>query len=138
MGIAIDGLVDVIDIDRPLVDKAVDLSMIDIDQVGVDKILVINVITDLHVLMYLVTILYIGVPWCMPDHLVKGTIDEEDADRRGGILWRLIYLFDGMDNTPRRLLQVYIKLGWKKLDKYYALLASAAYVGAVIFHPCKK
>jgi hypothetical protein len=43
-----------------------------------------------------------------------------------------------MDNETRSLLQTYIKLGWKKLDKYNALLTSAAYVGAVIFHPCKK
>jgi hypothetical protein len=46
-----------------------------------------------------------------------------------------VNLFDGMDNTTRSLLQVYIKLGWKKLDKYYALLTSAAYVGAVNFCP---
>jgi hypothetical protein len=35
----------------------------------------------------------------------------------------------------RSFLQVYIKSGWKKLDKNDALLTSAAYVDTVIFHP---
>jgi len=80
---------------------------------------------------------YFPVVEMLLDHLetaLKGTIYEEDADRH----LVEVNLFDGMDNTTRSLLQVYIKLGWKKLDKYYALLTSAAYVGAIIFHPCKK
>jgi hypothetical protein len=58
---------------------------------------------------------------------LEGTIYEEDADRH----LVEVNLFDG-------LLQVYIKLGWKKLDKSYTLLTSAAHVGAVIFHLCKN
>ena len=68
------------------------------------------------------------------DHLetaLKGTIYDRHLVE--------VELFEGMDNKTRTsLLQTYIKLGWKKLDKYYALLTSAAYVGTVIFHPCKK
>ncbi|RKK79920.1 hypothetical protein BFJ71_g16096 [Fusarium oxysporum] len=43
-----------------------------------------------------------------------------------------------MDAKTRRLLKIYIKLGWKKLNCYYGKLTSSAYVAAVIFHPCKK
>ena len=75
---------------------------------------------------------YLPVVEMLLDHF--DTIYEEDADRH----LVEVNLFDGMDNTTRSLLQAYIKLGWKKLDKYYTLLTSAACVGAVIFHPCKK
>lgn len=80
---------------------------------------------------------YFPVVEMLLDHLetaVKGTIYEEDDDKH----LVEVDLFDGMDNQTRRLLQAYIKLGWKKLDKYYGLLGSSAYVGAVVFHPCKK
>src|SRR5580658_1582563 len=80
---------------------------------------------------------YFPVVEMLLDHFetdLKGTIYEEDADRH----LVEVNLFDGMDNTTRSLLQVYIKLGWKKLDKYYTLLTSAACMGTVIFHPCKK
>lgn len=49
-----------------------------------------------------------------------------------------IHLFDDMDKRTRRLLKIYIKLGWKKLNDYYGKLSSTAYVAAVVFHPCKK
>ena len=47
-------------------------------------------------------------------------------------------IFDGLDSKTRKLLKVFIKLGWKKLHKYYDLLTGAAYVGAVVFNPTKK
>jgi hypothetical protein len=43
-----------------------------------------------------------------------------------------------MDAKTRRLLKIYIKLGWKKLNEYYGKLTSTAYIAAVVFHPCKK
>jgi hypothetical protein len=49
-----------------------------------------------------------------------------------------IQLFDDMDKKSRRLLKIYIKLGWKKLNDYYGKLTSTAYVAAVVFHLCKK
>lgn len=49
-----------------------------------------------------------------------------------------VAVFDGLDGKTRKLLKVFIKLGWKKLHKYYDLLTSAAYVGAVVFNPTKK
>ena len=61
---------------------------------------------------------YLPVVEMLLDHFetdLKGTIYEEDADRH----LVEVNLFDGMDNTTRSLLQAYIKLGWKKLDKYY-------------------
>lgn len=32
-------------------------------------------------------------------------------------------LYEGLNRSTRRLLKVYIKLGWKKLDKYYNKLS---------------
>ncbi|KAM3538461.1 hypothetical protein ARSEF1564_008622 [Beauveria bassiana] len=49
-----------------------------------------------------------------------------------------VQLFEDMDAKTRRLLKIYIKLGWKKLNEYYEKLNSTAYVAAVVFHPCKK
>ncbi|KJZ69667.1 hypothetical protein HIM_10940 [Hirsutella minnesotensis 3608] len=49
-----------------------------------------------------------------------------------------IAICDGLDNRTRRLLKVFIKLGWKKMEKYYSRLSGASYVGAVVFNPAKK
>jgi hypothetical protein len=76
------------------------------------------------------------------DHLesaIEGTIYEEVEDpvskRRKDVE---VAIYAGLDNRTRKLFKVFIKLGWKKLHKYYALLTSAAYVGAVVFNPAKK
>ncbi|KAK4077569.1 hypothetical protein Purlil1_12331 [Purpureocillium lilacinum] len=50
----------------------------------------------------------------------------------------LDHLESAIEGTIFRLLKVFIKLGWKKLHKYYNRLTSAAYVGAVVFNPTKK
>ncbi|KAJ6436118.1 C6 transcription factor [Purpureocillium lavendulum] len=68
------------------------------------------------------------------DEYFQGVIIEEDDDK----VMREVRLFDGMDAKTRRLLKIYIKLGWKKLNDYYGKLTSTAYVAAVVFHPCKK
>lgn len=49
-----------------------------------------------------------------------------------------VAIYAGLDNRTRKLFKVCIKLGWKQLHKYDALLTSAAYVGAVVFNPAKK
>jgi hypothetical protein len=49
-----------------------------------------------------------------------------------------IAIYEGLDNTTRKLPKVFIKLEWKKLHKYYSRLTSAAYVGAVVFNLAKK
>ncbi|KAJ6437559.1 putative AC transposase [Purpureocillium lavendulum] len=80
---------------------------------------------------------YFQVVEMLLDHLelaVQGVIIEEDDDK----VMREVRLFDGMDAKTRRLLKIYIKLGWKKLNDYYGKLTSTAYVAAVVFHPCKK
>jgi hypothetical protein len=41
------------------------------------------------------------------------------------------------DTKIQRLLKVYIKLGWKKLNYYHGNMTSTAYVAADLFHPCK-
>jgi hypothetical protein len=63
-----------------------------------------------------------------------GVIIEENDDQ----IMEEVQLFNDMDAKTRRLLRVYIKLGWKKLNDYYGKLTSTAYVAAVVFHPCKK
>jgi hypothetical protein len=71
------------------------------------------------------------------DHLelaVQGVMIEENEDQN----MEEVQLFNDMDVNTRRLLKVYIKLGWKKLNEYYGKLSSTAYVAAVVFHPCKK
>ncbi|KAL6405347.1 Ribonuclease H-like protein [Ilyonectria robusta] len=71
------------------------------------------------------------------DHLelaVQGVIIEENDDQ----IMEEVHLFDDMDAKTRRLLKIYIKLGWKKLNDYYGKLTSTAYIAAVVFHPCKK
>lgn len=71
------------------------------------------------------------------DHLeltVQGIIIEENEDQ----IMEEVHLFEDMDKKTRRLLKIYIKLGWKKLNNYYGKLTSAAYAAAVVFHPCKK
>jgi len=80
---------------------------------------------------------YFSVIEMLMDHLedaINGTVYEEDADKN----MARVDLFKNMQRKTRRLLKVYIKLAWKKLDKYYSLLTPTAYVAAVIFHPCKK
>lgn len=80
---------------------------------------------------------YFPVVEMLLDHLenaMEGVTYEEDVEKK----LVSVGLFEGMHRKTRRLLKVYIKLGWKKLDKYYNLLNSPAYVGAVVFHPCKK
>jgi hypothetical protein len=71
------------------------------------------------------------------DHLelaVQGVMIEENEDQ----IMEEVQLFNDMDVNIRRLLKVYIKLGWKKPNEYYGKLSSTAYVAAVVFHPCKK
>jgi len=65
---------------------------------------------------------------------VQGVMIEENEDQ----IMEEVQLFNDMDVNTRRLLKVYIKLGWKKLNEYYGKLSSTAYVAAVVFHPCKK
>ncbi|EXU94971.1 hAT family dimerization domain protein [Metarhizium robertsii] len=80
---------------------------------------------------------YFQVVEMLLDHLelaVQGVIIEENDDQ----IMEDVQLFDDMDAKTRRLLKVYIKLGWKKLDDYCGKLFSKAYVAAVVFHPCKK
>ncbi|KID93789.1 Ribonuclease H-like protein, partial [Metarhizium majus ARSEF 297] len=80
---------------------------------------------------------YFQVVEMLLDHLelaVQGVIVEENDNQ----VMEEVQLFNGMDAKTRRLLKVYIKLGWKKLNDYYGKLTSTAYVAAVIFHPCKK
>ncbi|OAQ58072.1 hypothetical protein VFPPC_11385 [Pochonia chlamydosporia 170] len=76
------------------------------------------------------------------DHLesaIEGTILEEVEDPVSKEKRDVeVAIFDGLDNKTRKLLKVFIKLGWKKLHKYYNRLTSAAYVGAVVFNPAKK
>ncbi|KID99129.1 Ribonuclease H-like protein, partial [Metarhizium majus ARSEF 297] len=80
---------------------------------------------------------YFQVVEMLLDHLelaVQGVIIEENDDQ----IMEEVQLFTDMDAKTRRLLKVYIKLGWKKLNDYYGKLTSTAYVAAVVFHPCKK
>jgi hypothetical protein len=76
------------------------------------------------------------------DHLegaIEGTIFEEVEDPVSKEKKDVeVSIYDGLDSRTRRLLKVFIKLGWKKLHKYYNRLTSAAYVGAVVFNPAKK
>jgi hypothetical protein len=68
------------------------------------------------------------------DHLklaVQGVIIEENKDQ----VVEEINFFNDIDKKTRRLLKIYIKLGWKKLNCYYGKLASTAYIAAVVFHP---
>lgn len=76
------------------------------------------------------------------DHLesaIEGTIFEEVEDPVSKEKKDVeVSIYDGLDNKTRKLLKVFIKLGRKKLHKYYSRLTSAAYVGAVVFNPAKK
>ncbi|OAA37390.1 hypothetical protein NOR_07089 [Metarhizium rileyi] len=54
------------------------------------------------------------------DHLdlaVQGVIIGENDDQ----IMEEVHLFDDMDSKTPRLLKIYIKLGWKKLNDYYDL-----------------
>ncbi|KAG7404332.1 putative AC transposase [Fusarium oxysporum f. sp. rapae] len=80
---------------------------------------------------------YFQVVEMLLDHLelvAQGVLIEENDDH----VMEEVHLFDDMDAKTRRLLKIYIKLGWKKLNCYYGKLTSTAYVAAVVFHPCKK
>lgn len=80
---------------------------------------------------------YFQVVEMLLDHLelaIQGVIIEENDDQ----IMEEVHLFDDMDAKTRRLLKIYVKLGWKKLNEYYDKLTSTAYVAAVVFHPCKK
>ena len=80
---------------------------------------------------------YFQVVEMLLDHLelaVQGVVIEENDDQ----IMEEVRLFDDLDVKSRRLLKIYIKLGWKKLNDYYSKLTSTAYVAAVVFHPCKK
>ncbi|KAF5120896.1 putative AC9 transposase [Metarhizium anisopliae] len=80
---------------------------------------------------------YFQVVEMLLDHLelaVQLVIIEENDDQ----IMEDVQLFDDIDAKTRRLLKVYIKLGWKKLNDYYGKLSSKTYVAAVVFHPCKK
>ncbi|KAM4063985.1 ribonuclease H-like protein [Hirsutella rhossiliensis] len=80
---------------------------------------------------------YFPVVEMLLDHLelaVQGVIIEENEDQT----MKEVHLFNDMDARTRRVLKIYIKLGWKKLNDYYSKLTSTAYVAAVVFHPCKK
>ena len=80
---------------------------------------------------------YFQVIEMLLDHLeqaVEGVIIEENDVQT----MEEVQLFADMDAKTRRLLKIYIKLGWKKLNEYYEKLSSTAYVAAVVFHPCKK
>lgn len=64
------------------------------------------------------------------DHLesaIEGTIYEEVEDPVSKRKDVEVAIYAGLDNRTRKLFKVFIKLGWKKLHKYYALLTSAAY-----------
>ena len=50
----------------------------------------------------------------------------------------MINIFTDIGVETRRLIKVFIKLAWQRLDKYYHLMTPIAYVAAVVFHPCKK
>jgi hypothetical protein len=52
------------------------------------------------------------------------------------LLIMTIYL--GIDRPTRRLLKVYLRLGWLKLHACYEKLTSVAYAGAVVMNPYRK
>jgi hypothetical protein len=43
-----------------------------------------------------------------------------------------------MDHQTRRVLKVYLRLGWVKLNTYYSGLTAMAYPGALVMNPFKK
>ncbi|TWU70987.1 hypothetical protein ED733_000569 [Metarhizium rileyi] len=64
---------------------------------------------------------YFPVVKMLLDHLdlaVQGVIIEENDDQ----IMEEVHLFDDMDAKTPRLLKIYIKLGWKKLNDYYGKL----------------
>lgn len=80
---------------------------------------------------------YFPVIEVLLDHLelaVRGKLVLEGEDDQ----FEETDLFENLDANTRRLLQVYVKLGWKKMNKYYTLMTSPAYTAAVLFHPCQK
>ena len=80
---------------------------------------------------------YFPVIEMLMNHLedaINGIIWEEDKDMN----MVQVDLFQNMHKKTRRLLKVYIKLAWKKLDRYYTLLTPTTYITIVVFHPCKK
>jgi hypothetical protein len=43
-----------------------------------------------------------------------------------------------MNQQTRRLLKVYLRLGWLKLHAYYEKLTSIAYAGSIVINPYRK
>jgi hypothetical protein len=43
-----------------------------------------------------------------------------------------------MNRQIRRLLKVYLRLGWLKLHAYYEKLTSVAYAAAIVMNPYRK
>jgi hypothetical protein len=43
-----------------------------------------------------------------------------------------------MNQLTRRILKIYIRLGWSKLHDYYEKLTSVAYAGVQILNPFRK
>jgi hypothetical protein len=75
---------------------------------------------------------YFSVVEMLLDHLesaIEGTVYDEVDDAatgaRADVEWSE---YEGLDRRTHRLLKVFIRLGWKKLHKYYDLLTGAAYV----------
>ncbi|OBS15043.1 hypothetical protein FPOA_14063 [Fusarium poae] len=64
------------------------------------------------------------------DHLelaVQGVMIEENEDQ----IMEEVQLFNDMDVNTRRLLKVYIKLGWKKLNEYYGKLPCSTHLPVI-------
>lgn len=78
---------------------------------------------------------YFPVIEVLLDHLelaVRGKLVSEGEDNQ----FKETDLFNNLDTRTRQLLQVYIRLAWKKMNK--TLMTSPAYVAAVVFHPWEK
>ncbi|KAK6850419.1 Ribonuclease H-like protein [Apiospora arundinis] len=75
------------------------------------------------------------------DHLelaMDGEIVEDVVGDDGRKMLAMVPIFDGLDNATIRLIKVYLRLAWSKLDGYYQRMTSLAYYAAVILHPCRK
>ncbi|KAK6844067.1 Ribonuclease H-like protein [Apiospora arundinis] len=75
------------------------------------------------------------------DHLelaMDGEIVEDIVGDDGRKMLAMVPIFDGLDNATIRLIKVYLRLAWSKLDSYYQRMTSLAYYAAVILHPCRK
>ncbi len=72
------------------------------------------------------------------EHAAEGTVVLEAIKENGEIEMEEVDLFEGMDTKTRRILKVYLRLGYIHLRTYYEKMTPVAYAAAVIFHPCKK